>query len=407
MRKIAPVLAMLCFSAAAGAAAPRAEVIHWWISGGESAALKVIAAKYRAAGGVWIDTAVSGSEQARAVAVNRIIGGTPPAAAQFNTSKQYVDLIEEDMLSNMDDLARQGHWDATLPDPVRDVVKMNGHYFAVPVSLHTSNWFWYSKAAFKKAGIRKEPASVPELFAALDRLKAAGLIPLAHGGEGWQGTTVFMAMLANVGGKDVYIAALRDHDQRALRSERFREALLAFKRLHAYTDNASTGRSWNDTTALLLSGRAGIQIMGDWVKGEIIAAGLQPGKEIGCIAGLGPHAPLIIQGDAFLFPKSPRADVQQAQKLLASIMVDPATQVEFSRLKGSVPMLGDHRDTSALDPCTRTALHIIADKSRQLGHGETYMTAGQNAALNDVLDAYWKTEMPVAEAQARVAKALR
>jgi glucose/mannose transport system substrate-binding protein len=200
---------------------------------------------------------------------------------------------------------------------------------------------------------------------------------------------------------------LLKHDPQAVRSERFRQALLAFKRLRAYVDDASPGRSWNDTTALVLSGRAGIQIMGDWVKGEIIAAGMQPGREIGCIAGLGVRPPLIVQGDVFIFPKSARSDVQRAQNLLAGIMVDPDTQVEFSRVKGAVPLLGSERDTSALDPCTRTALAILADTSRQVGHRENYMTAGQNAALSDVLEAYWKTDMPVAEAQRRLADALR
>lgn len=407
MKKIALLLAVLCFGVACAAPAPRAEVVNWWISGGESAALRIIAAKYRAAGGVWIDIAVTGSEQARSVAVNRIIGGTPPAAAQFNASKQYVDLIDEDMLSNVDELARRGNWDKMLPDPVRNVVKVNGHYYAVPVSLHTSNWIWYSKAAFRKAGIQKEPSSVPELFAALDRLKAAGLIPLAYGGESWQGMTVFTSMLANIGGKDVYLAAMRDHDQRALHSESFKQALLAFKRLRGYIDDASLGRTWNDTAALVLSGRAGMQIMGDWVKGEIIAAGMQPGKEIGCIPGLGPRSPLIVQGDVFIFPKSANNDVQRAQKLLAGIMVNPDTQVEFARLKGAVPLLGSEHDIPSLDVCTRTALNVFADRSRQLGHRENYLTAGQNAALSDVLDAYWKTDMTVAEAQRRIANALR
>lgn len=63
----------------AGAAdAPKAEVIHWWTSGGEAAAVKRFADAYRAAGGVWQDTAVSIGEQARAVTINRIVGGNPP-----------------------------------------------------------------------------------------------------------------------------------------------------------------------------------------------------------------------------------------------------------------------------------------------------------------------------------------
>jgi len=44
---------------------------------------------------VWIDSAIAGGDQSRAVTINRIIGGNPPTAAQFNTSKQFTDVIEQ------------------------------------------------------------------------------------------------------------------------------------------------------------------------------------------------------------------------------------------------------------------------------------------------------------------------
>ncbi|BDT56952.1 hypothetical protein MasN3_04460 [Massilia varians] len=103
--------------AASAAAAPRAEVIHWWTSGGESAAVKQVAQAYRDAGGVWIDTAIAGGDQSRAVTINRIVGGNPPTAAQFNTSKQFLDVIEAGMLNNVDGLARAQNWDRLLPPP--------------------------------------------------------------------------------------------------------------------------------------------------------------------------------------------------------------------------------------------------------------------------------------------------
>ena len=87
----------LCSAAVslAHAAPPKAEVIHWWTSGGESAAVKELAKAYAATGGIWVDTAISLGEQARSVAINRIVGGNPPTAAQFNTSKQFLDVVDQ------------------------------------------------------------------------------------------------------------------------------------------------------------------------------------------------------------------------------------------------------------------------------------------------------------------------
>ncbi|WP_342119599.1 ABC transporter substrate-binding protein [Pseudoduganella sp. OTU4001] len=393
-------------AASAQADGPSAEVIHWWTSGGESAAVKQLATAYRAAGGKWIDTAIAGGDQARAVTLNRMVGGKAPTAAQFNISKQFVDIVDQEMLVPLDDIARQQQWDTMLPEPIVNTIRIDGHYYAMPMNIHMQTWIWYSKAAFKKAGIAKEPATVDELFAALDKLKAAGLVPLAHGGQAWQEHILFASMLANLGGRQLYLQVMRDRDQKAINSEPVRKVLLAYKRLQSYVDPAAPGRNWNDATAMLVSGKAGVQIMGDWAKGEFSNAKMEPGVHYGCIPGLGVNAPYLIQGDAFVFPRSDRAEVAQAQKLMAKVLLAPATQVSFNKLKGSVPPRAD-ADTSQLDMCARTGAAIMRDRNRQVGAPEIYLTPDQNGAVQDALTAYWNTSMPVEKAQKALAAALR
>ncbi len=388
------------------AAGPTAEVIHWWTSGGESAAVKEVAQAYRAAGGTWIDTAIAGGDQSRAVTINRIVGGNPPTAAQFNTSKQFLDVIEQGMLNNVDDIAARERWDQTLPAPLVNVIKVKGHYYAVPLNIHMQTWIWYSQAAFKKAGIVKEPATMDEFFAALDRLKAAGITPLAHGGQAWQETVLFSAILANMGGRDLYLRVIQARDQNAINSPAFRNVLLAFKRMHNYIDGAAPGRNWNDATAMVIRGTAGFQIMGDWVKGEFTNAKQVAGKDYGCIAGLGPTVPYLMQGDVFVFPKTANANAVQAQKLLANVVTAPATQLAFSQLKGSIPARFDV-DATKLDACAQKGLAIARDKTRQAGVTEVYLTPDQNGAIQDVLTAYWNTNMTIEKAQKNFAAALR
>ena len=397
---------LLAAGAPSHAAGPTAEVIHWWTSGGESAAVKEIAQAYRAAGGVWTDSAIAGGDQSRAVTINRIVGGNPPAAAQFNTSRQFSDVIEMGLLNNVDGLAARQGWDKALPGPIIDVIKVKGHYYALPLSIHMQTWIWYSQAAFKKAGISKEPATVDELFAALDKLKAAGIVPLAHGGQSWQETILFSAMLANQGGKQLYLSVMRDRDQRAINSDAFKKVLVSYKRLQSYVDAGSPGRNWNDATAMLISGKAGVQIMGDWAKGEFSNARLAAGTQYGCIPGLGPNSPYLIQGDVFVFPKTGNANMLKAQELLGNVAVAPATQIAFNKLKGSIPPRSDI-DASTLDLCAQKGVEIMKDKSRIVGVTEVYLTPDQNGAMQDVLTAFWNTRMPVETAQKNIAAALR
>ena len=398
--------AWLCATTVAAHAGPRAEVIHWWTSGGESAAVKQVEQAYRDAGGTWVDTAIAGGDQSRAVTINRIIGGNPPTAAQFNTSKQFLDIIEEDLLNPVDDLARRDRWDQVLPAPIIDVIKVRGHWYAVPMNIHMQTWIWYSRAAFAKAGIAREPATMDELFAALDKLKAAGVIPLAHGGQAWQDILLFSMVLSNMGGRDLYLKVIRDRDQAAIRSAEFRKVLVAYKRLQGYVDPASPGRNWNDATALVIGGKAGMQIMGDWAKGEFIAAGQAPGRQFGCLPGLGADSPYLIQGDVFVFPKTDDAGALRAQKLLASVVDKPDVQLAFNKLKGSVPVRLD-ADDSQFDACARKGMAILRDPKRPVGVAEVYLTPDQNGALQDVLTAYWNTNMPVERAQNSIASALR
>ncbi|MBT9594405.1 MAG: carbohydrate ABC transporter substrate-binding protein [Vitreoscilla sp.] len=399
-------LTLAATAAGAQASAPRVEVIHWWTSGGESAAVKTLADAYRAAGGTWVDMAVALGEQARSVAINRVIGGNPPTAAQFNTSKQFLDIVEQGMLNPMDEVALRDGWDKFLPETVLNVIRVKGHYYAVPVNIHMPAWIWYSKAAFKQAGIASEPKTLDELFAALDKLKAAGLVPLAHGGQSWQDNIVFTAVLTNLGGRELYLKVLRDRDPQAIQSEAFRNVLLTFKRLQGYVDRASPGRNWNDATAMLISAKAGVQFMGDWAKGEFTLANQVAGRDYGCIAGFGAASPYIIQGDVLVFPKTSNAEAIKAQKLLASVVTAPATQVAFSMKKGSIPIRTDV-DASKMDLCAQQGLAIMKDKSRQLGNGEIYLTPDQNGALADILTAYWNRNIPVEKVQRDIASALR
>lgn len=405
MRTLAVSFLALGANAAAVAAPPTAEVMHWWTSGGESAAIRSYADAYRAAGGVWHDSAIAGSEQARAVAISRILGGNPPTAALFNASKQFRDLIDQGLLNTVDEVAGRQGWDRLLPESILSVVRIGGHYYAAPVDLHMPTWIWYSKSAFRKAGIAVEPASFAELLAALDRLKAAGLIPLAQGGQAWQESVVFRAVLANVGGRSLYLRVFRDRDRRALGSDALRNVLLGFKRLHSYVDEGSPGRNWNDATALLITGRAGVQIMGDWVKAEFAMAHQVAGRDYGCIAGFGPDSPYIVQGDVLVFPKTEDPDGPRAQQLLARVVMEPRAQLDFSRLKGSIPSRTD-LDAGQLDICAQQGLAILKDRSRQVGNDEIYLTPDQNGALSDVLSEYWTRDLPVETVQRKFAAAL-
>src|SRR4051794_16257485 len=72
----------LVAATAAARAEESVEVIHWWTSGGEAAALKVLRENLEKQGVQWKDAAIAGGggDQARTVLQARMAAGNPPAA---------------------------------------------------------------------------------------------------------------------------------------------------------------------------------------------------------------------------------------------------------------------------------------------------------------------------------------
>ena len=60
MKKILIALIAFAFTSTSSFAGPKIEVLHWWTSGGEAAALKVLKDDFAANGGEWMDMPVTG-----------------------------------------------------------------------------------------------------------------------------------------------------------------------------------------------------------------------------------------------------------------------------------------------------------------------------------------------------------
>ncbi|MBB3949444.1 ABC transporter substrate-binding protein [Aureimonas jatrophae] len=377
------LLAITAFGPARAQSPERAEVMHWWTSGGEAAAVKVFADRFKAGGGEWVDSAVAGGEAARAAAINRIIGGNPPASSQFNTGRQFDDLVGQDLLADMSSVATEGNWTSVMPEAIVNAASRDGKFYAVPVNIHGQNWMFYNAATFQKAGITEAPTTFDALFAALDKLKAAGVTPMAWGGQAWQETLVFDAFLLGHVGKDNFIKIFRDHDTALVNSPEFKKSVEDFAKLRNYVDAGAPGRNWNDATAMVITGKAGVQIMGDWAKGDFINAKMTPGQDAGCALVPG-DAGYVMGGDVFVFPKNGSDTPTTPQALLAKTMLDPETQIEFNNVKGSIPVRTDV-DTSKMDACAQKGVSEVRDPAKQVPAATYMISADTTGQLQDAI----------------------
>ena len=351
------LLAGTALAGASMANATELEVMHWWTSGGEAAAVAEFAKAFDATGNTWVDAAIAGGENARAVMVSRLTGGDPMGAFQFNHGRQAEELIEAGLLRDITDIAEAEGWlDLVNPSTLLDACTVDGRVYCAPVNIHSWQWLWVSHSAFADAGV-DVPSNWAEFAAASDALEGAGKIPLAMGQQGWQQSGAFNVMMASLLPSEIFLGVYGDKDTDVAGGA---DVATVFEAASAARDMAakSTVQNWNDATNLVITGQAGGQIMGDWAQGEFAVAGSVAGEDYSCLPGLGTNPRLSTGGDAFYFPVLDDADLADAQAELAALLLKPATQVNFNLAKGSLPVRGDI-DLSAANDCMQKGLALL------------------------------------------------
>lgn len=376
------------------------EVTHWWTSGGEAAAVAELAKAFDATGNKWVDGAIAGSGgTARPIMVSRITGGDPMAATQFNHGRQAEELAQSGLMRDLTAVAEKEKWkDFIRPLSLLDSCTIDGKIYCAPVNIHSWQWLWLSNAAFEKAGV-PVPKNWDEFVAAAPALEKAGIQPLAVGGQPWQANGAFGVLMIAIGGKDAYLKVFQDKDAEMAAGPEIAKVFKAADDARRMSKGSNV-QDWNQATNLVITGKAGGQIMGDWAQGEFQLAGQVAGKDYTCLPGLGVNEIITTGGDAFYFPVLKDEEKSKAQEVLASTLVNPATQVAFNLKKGSLPIRGDV-DLAAANDCMKKGLDILA-KGNVLISTDQMLSADSQKQMEDLFSEFFATpSMTPEDAQKR------
>jgi glucose/mannose transport system substrate-binding protein len=163
---------------------------------------------------------------------------------------------------------------------------------------------------------------------------------------------------------------------------------------------------------MVINGKAGMQFMGDWAKGEFANANKKPGTDYICAPVPGTSKGYTFNVDSFVFfqQKGQKA-ATPGQLALAKTIMSPAFQEQFSLYKGSIPVrLGV--DMSKFDDCGKQS---YADEQTaikaggyvpSLAHGmaQADATAG---AITDVVTKFMNSTQDSKSAVEALAKAAK
>ncbi|ELI6423066.1 carbohydrate ABC transporter substrate-binding protein [Aeromonas veronii] len=374
-------------------AASQVEVLHWWTSGGEAKAVEVLKSEWTKQGNQWNDFAVQGGggKSAMTVLKSRALAANPPEAAHLKgyELKEWAGL---GFLRDLTPMAEHLGWYSQMPPMVRATLSQNGALMAVPTGIHRVNWLWLNRKIFERNKLTP-PTDWAQFVTVADQLKKRGITPLAIGNEPWQLAVLFETVALGEGGKEFYRKAFLEQDSATLTGPDMVRVLTRFQQLRAYVPQKYAGLKWHQATNLLESGGAAMQVMGDWVKGELSAGNYRPGEDIACLPSPGSAGLFSYNLDSIAMFKQRDPAQLQAQGDLAQLLMTPQFQEEFNRVKGSIPAL-TNPDMSKFDRCAVRSYQdfLLAEKQDNLlpsmAEGMATPTNMRQAIL-DVLSNYF------------------
>ena len=392
---LAASAAVSIISATAGFAGPEAEVLHWWTSGGEAKSVAVLQEEFASKGGTWTDMPVAGGggDAAMTALRARVLSGNAPTAVQLK-GPAIQEWYEEGVLADISSVAQANGWADVLPASIAGHMKCEGTWCAAPVNVHRIDWIWANAGILEANGIAM-PTTWAEFNAAAKKLQTAGITPLAHGGQAWQDATVFEAVALGVGGAEFFQKAFVELDEATLTSDTMKAVFDQMRTMRGFVDSNFSGRDWNLATAMVMNGEAAFQIMGDWAKGEFLAAGKEPGKDFLCAST--PGEGFLYNVDSFAMFDVAGDDKTAGQLLLAELIVGKNFQKVFNLNKGSIPARTDVA-LDEFDSCAHTSAKDMADSNAggsllpSYAHGMA-LRGAQSGAITDVVTSHFNSDM--------------
>jgi glucose/mannose transport system substrate-binding protein len=233
----------------------------------------------------------------------------------------------------------------------------NGQTYAVLVGVHRGNDLWYNKKVLEKNGIKVgDKMTFAEFFAAAEKLKAAGVTPLAVGDAAiWATAQLFEnTLLGTVGPQgwtDLFTGKMAwDHPK-------VKRAAEIYGKMLAYQNADHSALTWYQAVKAVMEGKCAFTSMGDWAYGEFAKAKMKDNEDFGWVSHPGTDGAFIIVADGFTLAKG--APHRQEAITWLKVCGSRDAQEAFNSLKGSIPSRTDI-DKSKFGPYHNWSMNSFA-----------------------------------------------
>ena len=307
--------------ARAEAVKPKVTVISQWSTGSDGAAITALGKRFEEQGGIWQHSPVPGftTEMMNKLRA-QIMAGDPPAASQLK-GPEIAAWSKIAPMVDLDALVQAAGYEAVVPAELAKLSKPYGHWIALPMQAYRINTLFISKKAADRVGVTKLPTTWAEFNALAEKMKAAGITPVANGGMSWDDGMKWEIALCGIS-PDAYRKAVMELDDKTLKGPEVLAAFRQFRKLADWSDPGVAGQHYSTFIARYMKGDMGMLLMGGWAQGVFKHAGFQLSDYM-----IGP-APqddgkmaFDLNADEFIFWQKKQPEYQAGQKLLAKIVM--------------------------------------------------------------------------------------
>jgi glucose/mannose transport system substrate-binding protein len=364
-------------------------IIHWWTSPSEAAALSALvkgfSEKYPEVT-VVSSVAPHGGNTRHLFSMIRTLESENQTPDTFQMYGGYATQVFFDggLLSPIDDLWAADKLEDVIPKVIRDMNKLNGHYYSVPVNVHRTNVIWYNKALLDRSKIDPDTLTTWDaFFRAAETLKAGGVQDPIQVGVTWTQAAVLEGIVASQG-----IGVYQDWINgkiTAADDPRLIKAFETFARYLTYVNKDHESVGWDTAVQRVKNGEGAFCLMGDWADGEFRTAHLKYGKDYGAFPVPGTQGMFGLGIDTFQHPRG-AADPKNSYRWL-SFAASRAGQDAFNPLKGSSPARTD-ADVTRYDAYQRLAIADLKATSALYPTIASAVPESFRSSINSVLSEF-------------------
>jgi glucose/mannose transport system substrate-binding protein len=347
------------------------EVFTWWASGSEKAGLdalvKVFDEQHPELKFVNGSVAGGAGKDAKNVLASRLQQEDPPSTFQAHAGAELTDYINNGQIQDLTSMYDDEGWNDVFPETLIERLKQDGKIYSVPSNIHRANVVWANNAVLTDAGLDPKAtyASLDDWFAALDKVKAKGKVPLSIATDWTQVHLLETVLLADLGA-EAYNGLWDGSTDWS--GDDVKAALDDYDKLLGYTNDDRQSLDWPDATQMVIDGEAGFNVMGDWAVAAFDESQKTLDTDYVAFPVPGTEGVFDFLADSFTLPVG--APNEDGTKAWLKTIASPEGQEAFNQAKGSIPA-NTEADTSAFGPYQQTAIEDYASDEivSSLAHG--------------------------------------